>query len=1183
MARTKAALEFIIRANDDELRSAVSRMQSDFRQGVSSMASAAQTQAQRINGALADIDAFRNLKRQIQESEDQWQAATREVARLAVQMRETETPTRAMTRAFEQAKRNAKSLKDQVDAQRESLHGLRGNLRQAGVDTTHLSESQERLQRDLRAATREVQAQSRVNRAFATIGVRSMREVEAEVQRLESAYRELSRSGRVSAADLNRAHRQMQSRVHALRGEMQGLNGTMGGMAGTVRSLVAAYAGFESIRAASGFIKDSILTYAAFDDTMRQVAATSGATKEELAQLTELAKEMGSSTRFSASQAAGGLKAMSLAGLSASQQLTALPKVLELAAAGSVDLETAAGIATASMAQFGLQADELGNVNDILVTAFTNSATNIQDLGLALQYAGPVAKAAGDSFEETATVLALLAKNGFSGEKAGTALRGAYARLLNPVTKAQAAMERLGLQTKDATGQLLPMTQVLRNLRTSGAGAADMIQIFGVEAAPALTAAVGMSSQAFEELVAKFNEVSGVSARVATEMEAGMGGSIRSLESAWEGVKIAVGEAIDKHSSLNLQELTAAINENKDAIVELALAGVDLAAMLGRVALMVGEFLLEWKDVIGVLGGAYLAIKTVRVAMAALTALQTAQWFLTTTHAASGLVAVVGAQGLVGALALARTRLLSLISINLAGFFIRGAAGIGSLLALLTGPVGLVAGATAAVGALGYMAYSWMKTKDAQDEAAESGKAAVETQEQLADRLKQIGQQLGINIPDMETFNRLQREGTIIADKSTGGWRLAAKAASEGIQNQRKAAQEAASQLSSLTRQRTSAQRKLAALEQQLAEEQKRQARAVLTEKIRTAEQSVQATERALQQSLAAEKRLADQIQGIEEKKRNARVSTEDKVRTLLERNMSEREKETSRAAAASQKLAEAQRLLSQTTLSERDIKWAESLASGAQDAFSNLNDTSTAIRGVQDAGDVLDQLYQRQEESARKALSTQKNQTASLTEQLEITRGRVTQLKEAMESLPDKVTKSVELQAQIDQAQSALSAIEKQMAGLKDKTVTVTVKTIEAKQSGGMIGLNRGGHLPGYGGGDRIHALLEAGEIVIRKERSRIFKDLLLTINSAPMETVRRILPNLPRFQTGGMVGLPEIPALPQLSFAGVGGAGQPPVEGVVQLDLTMNGRPAASITSPRQQVRQLVDALKELQRGTF
>ncbi|MBF0625845.1 MAG: phage tail tape measure protein [Magnetococcales bacterium] len=1181
MASTTAALEFVIRANDDDLRASISRMEADFRRGVQGMASAANDQARRIDQALSGIQGFRNLKRQIGETETQWQAATREVARLARELRETENPTRAMAREFERAKRNAGGLKDQLEAQREALHRMRGSLREAGVDTQRLGESQERLQREMRAATREVQEQSRVARAFGTLGVRSIRDVENEVQRLERAYQELARSGQVSAADLNRAHQQMQHRVRDLRGEMNGLDRSLGGMAGTVRELVAAYAGFESIRVASGFIKDSILTYARFDDVMRQVGATSGATKQELADLTELAKRMGAATRFSASQAAEGLKAMSLAGLSASQQMQALPRVLELAAAGSVDLETAADIATAAMAQFGLQAEDLTQVNDILVTAFTNSATDIQGLGLALQYAGPVAKAAGNSFQETATVLALLAKNGFSGEKAGTALRAAYARLLNPVDNAREAINRLGLQTRDAAGQLLPMTQILRNLKASGADAASMIEIFGVEAAPALMAAVGMTYQAFDELVDKFNDVSGVAGRIATEMEAGMGGSLRSLESAWEGVKIAVGEAVEQHSSLKFEELTAAINTNKETIVELALAGVDLAAMLAKVAIEVGQFLLEWKDVIAVLGTVALTVKAVSTATKVLMAVQTAQWFIASSQAASAFVAVLGAQGLAGALTLARTRLLALLSTNVAGFFATGATGVRGMLVVL-GRAGLVGAAAAAVGSLGYLAYQWWQTKKAEDAAAKSGKLAAETQDRLAARLKEISAQLGINIPDMATFNRLQKKGVIIADESAGGWRLSARAAAEGMREQRREAQATAQQMQQLTLQREAAQRNLAALEKQLAEEQKRLAREALAEKIRTAEQSVQAAERAVQQSLEAEKRLAAEIQAIEEKKRSARMSTENKIRALLERNMSDREKETSRAAAASQKLAEAQRILAQSSLSEQDIKWAESLARGAQDAFASLENTSTAIRGVQDAGNVLDSLYQRQEQAARQALGSQQKETSSLTQQLELAKQTVSALKAEMDAIPEKTTKAVELQAQVDQARASLSAVEAQLAGIRDKTVTVTVRTVEAHAGGGVVGLARGGRLPGYGGGDRISALLEAGEIVIRKERSRVFRDLLLAINSAPMETVRRLLPDMPRFQEGGLVSALQIPAIPSLGMAG-GGIASPSIEGVVRLDLTMNGRPAASITSPRQQVRQLVDALKELQRGTF
>jgi TP901 family phage tail tape measure protein len=598
MSRKTPALEFKLRLDESDFKTAVNKASSDFSRGLQGMTNHAQSQSRQITQALSNIQGFRDLKKQIQETETQLQEATGEVARLAREIQASEAPTRQMSRAFEQAKKRAKSLKDQFDGQRTSLHSLRGTLREAGIDTTRLGNNQKQLQNKMAEATREAKEQSRVIKAFSTIGVRSVREVETEVQRLRSAYRDLSRSGRVSATDLNRAHKKMKSRIRELRREMSGLNSSMTSMGASIKGLVGAYAGFVSLQAASGFIKDSILTFANFDDTMRQVGATSGATKKELKSLTELAKEMGASTRFSATQAAEGLKTMSLAGLSAKQQMAALPRVLELAAAGSVDMETAAGIATTALAQFGLKATDLAAVNNVLVTAFTSSATNIQDLGLAMQYAGPVAKAAGSNFKETATVLALLAKNGFSGEKAGTALRAAYARLLLPTKNAQKAIEKLGLKTRDASGELLPMTQILRNLRSTGADATAMIRIFGVEAAPALTSAVGMSSRAFEDLVNKFRDMGNVSADVAKKMEAGMGGSIRSLEAAWEGVKIAIGEAIDQSQTLQLKELVQYINQNKDAIVQLALAGVDLAAMLARVALEIGQFILKWQDTI---------------------------------------------------------------------------------------------------------------------------------------------------------------------------------------------------------------------------------------------------------------------------------------------------------------------------------------------------------------------------------------------------------------------------------------------------------------------------------------------------------------------------------------------------------------------------------------------------------
>ncbi|MBF0604599.1 MAG: phage tail tape measure protein [Nitrospirae bacterium] len=1146
-----------------------------FGESMAEMTQTATTQALKIAQSLDQIEGFKKLSQQIQEMEGLTQSTSAEVDRLsAAYARSMTLGSDQQATAFQKQLKHdldaAIRLREELEKKKATLASYSDKLTAAGIDVSKLGEHEERLRRELTAATKEMQAQAQVTKAFSTIGVRSIHDVTVEIQQLQDAYQHLAQSGRVSTDDLSRAHKQLQQRVQTLRGEMSGLDQSMGGIVERAKGLIAAYAGFESLRAASQFVKESIVVFADFDDVMRQAGAASGASGDQLKQLTQLAKQMGEETRFSTSEAAGGLKALALAGLSTSQQMEALPKVLELAAAGSVNLETAAGIATATMSQFGLAASDLAKVNDILVTAFTNSATDVNDLGLALQYVGPVAKAAGNSFQETATVLALLAKNGFSGEKAGTALRMAYASLLNPTKKVQEAIEGLGLQTQDSSGKLLPMTQILRNLRQAGAEAADMFQIFGTEAAPAIMAAASMGRASFESLITAMSQYSGKAAKIAAEMDAGIGGKLRQLQSAWEAVQIAVGEVIDQHNGLRLDDLIQSINRNKGALVQLSLAGVELAATLAKAALAVGQFLVDWKEVAMLMGGAAAAVGAVSAATRIMIALQGAQWFLATGQAATSFATAVGSQGLATAIASAATHLKTLIASSVTAFFFSGATGAGGM-ALALGTLGLAGAATASVAALGYLGYKLIETHKAEEGMAASAVLLTDAKKRLTERLKEISDQLGINIPNMETFNRLQKEGAIAADEASGQWVVASQAIVDAILSQGAAAQTAAQQIEAMTAQRELAAKRLAALEQQLGDDTIKAQKAVLKEKLSAERESVTATQQKVQQSLAAEKLLRKELVDAQKDIREAHLATANQIVSIMERGMSDRDKDVLHAQQAYLKLQEARKLLMQEKLSDADAQWAIKLAEQSQIAYSNLKTTSVAMTGVRESGQVLEQLYLKQGTAAKKALDEQKKSTVALKDTLEGAKEKVKDLKEQLANLPTK--KEVTLAAEVTQARANLDDISRRLAALRDKTITVTTRHVEARSSGGPIGFARGGVLPGWGGGDKISALLEAGEFVLRKEAVQHYGlDRIQAMNHM------RIPREMPRFAVGGSVGHITIPMVPKLAEGG-------PVNArsvdVMRLDLTINGRPKPSVTAARADLQSLVQTLQEATRG--
>ncbi len=195
----------------------------------------------------------------------------------------------------------------------------------------------------------------------------------------------------------------------------------------------------------------------------------------------------------------------------------------------------------------------------------------------------------------------------------------------------------------------------------------------------------------------------------------------------------------------------------------------------------------------------------------------------------------------------------------------------------------------------------------------------------------------------------------------------------------------------------------------------------------------------------------------------------------------------------------------------------------------------------------------------------------------------RLEALREALENLSGSMAE-VTVQADTEGALSSIQDIQNALDDLDGTVVDTYVVTHheDAYSGGGLVGrmlaLTRGGNLPGYGGGDRIPALLEAGEFVIRKERARLFSGLLNLMNYGSISRIQRVMADLPGFQTGGIVQHMHMSPVPQLAMAGGGSVPAAPVE---RFDVRWNGRPVASSPDPGSQLRGLLDELKESSRG--
>lgn len=288
--------------------------------------------------------------------------------------------------------------------------------------------------------------------------------------------------------------------------------------------------------------------FANFDDRMRVVRAVTGATEQQFQALREEAKRLGRTTSFTASQVAEAMTELGRAGFDPQAILGSTEAVLALARATSTELPRATEIAGAALRGFTLPVDQMGRVTDVLTATANKSAQTLEDLFEAFKPVAPIAVEAGESIEDIAAAIGVLANNGIKGSLAGNALARAYKNLSNE--SRQTELRRIGVEAVDASGNLRPLADILNDLAraTQGLGSAQRLSIFETLFGRGQAAALKLASsaQAFDVLRDEIKQAAGIAIQTAEEMDAGIGGAFRRLLSAVEGIAIAIGEAIEQ-------------------------------------------------------------------------------------------------------------------------------------------------------------------------------------------------------------------------------------------------------------------------------------------------------------------------------------------------------------------------------------------------------------------------------------------------------------------------------------------------------------------------------------------------------------------------------------------------------------------------------------------------------------
>ena len=547
-----------------------------------------QNTMQKLNSTTGKIDAFQKQSTALESNRQKLAQLTAEHDRLQRELSQTEQPSEKLRAAMERNERQIADTTAKIEAQEARLRTLGDELSDAGVDTSRLAQENERLAKSY--------------------------------DRLKSGQEELAR--------LNGAIQKNNEAISRTKSQL-------GGTIGTIAALGAAiYA---------GPIKKSAELEAQMSNVKALIANSYGDDTKKLAvdmeRLNSIAKEMGATTKFTATEAGKALEYMGMAGWKADQMITSLPGIMNLAAASGEDLGLVSDIVTDAMTALGMAADGTTNgianathFANVLAVATSSSNTNVSGMGEAFQYVASTAGALGYSAEDLAVALGAMANAGVKGSQAGNSLKTALSRMAAPTTAMKSAMDQLGISMTDEYGNTKSLMEVMKNLRSSiGSVGVELVDadgnlreyediiaelsktteglskvqqieaastIFGKNAMAGMLSIVNATDADFQSLTESIYGSAGAAERMAAIKLDNLEGDITLMKSALDGLQIAIGDALLPTFRAGTQgitdfitKLTQFINENPELIQQIVkitagLLAFKAATLTGKLAFL---------------------------------------------------------------------------------------------------------------------------------------------------------------------------------------------------------------------------------------------------------------------------------------------------------------------------------------------------------------------------------------------------------------------------------------------------------------------------------------------------------------------------------------------------------------------------------------------------------------------
>lgn len=474
----------------------------------------------KLNSITGKIDAYKKQEAALESNRQKLERLTAEHDKLQREISETAAPSEELRQKMAKNEKQIAATTAKIEAQEQRLQTLGSELSDAGVNTANLS---------------------------------------AENERLAKTYDKVKKS-QEELAKVSAALEQNNAAISQTKTQLAGTLGTLAALGGAI------YAG-------------PVKKAAEFEAQMSTVKAISNASADDMKRLSEEAKHMGATTKFTAVEAGKALEYMAMAGWKTDQMLGGLPGIMNLAAASGEDLGQVSDIVTDALTAFNMTADQSGRFADVLAQASSNANTNVSMMGSTFQKVAPVAGALGYSVEDMSLGIGLMANASIKAEVAGTSLKTALANMAKPTKQMQAYMDKYGISLTNTDGSMKTFREVIDNLRSSLGGLSESEQvaaataIFGKESFAGMLAIVNASDADFKKLSDSVNNAAGAAERMAQIKLDNFEGKVTLLKSAFEGLQIALGDALlptftqgAENAAELISKLTEFINANPELV-----------------------------------------------------------------------------------------------------------------------------------------------------------------------------------------------------------------------------------------------------------------------------------------------------------------------------------------------------------------------------------------------------------------------------------------------------------------------------------------------------------------------------------------------------------------------------------------------------------------------------------------